>query len=128
MKIVKEEALQKEILPGRIIQSCVGKGAHFESTKMTMGFATYCEQAGEMLPHQHAEESVYIISADRGRVRYGPLSDDLPFSVQLESGMILHIPELEWHVFEYEKGGHVKIIFIYGQTENIRPEEITKLK
>ena len=26
----------------------------------------------------------------------------------------LHIPEGEWHVFEYEEGGSLEILFIYG--------------
>ena len=27
--------------------------------------------------------------------------------------MIMHFPENEWHVFEYEEGGHMTIAFFY---------------
>ena len=91
---------------------------------MSVGFGRYCEQAGPMDPHHHAEETVYIVDARKGRVRYGGEPEALQHELKLEKGMILHFDELEWHVFEYEEGGFVEIIFIYGQTENIRPEEI----
>jgi hypothetical protein len=38
--------------------------------------------------------------------------------------MILHIPPLEWHVFEYDKGGYLDLVFIYGQVDQIRPEDM----
>jgi len=33
--------------------------------------------------------------------------------------MTLHFPESEWHVFEFDEGGHVEIIFFYSQSEEI---------
>ena len=44
--------------------------------------------------------------------------------MMLEPGMTLYFDELEWHVFGYDLGGYVDIIFFYGQVNNIRPEEI----
>ncbi len=41
----------------------------------------------------------------------------------LEAGLTLHIPPMEWHVFRWRPGGHLDIIFFYGQVDNIRPEE-----
>lgn len=78
-----------------------------------------------MEPHQHAEEVVYIVDAKDGWIRYGAEKDRLGDPVRLEAGMILHNPALEWHVFEYAEGGYVDIIFIYGQVDRIRPEEVT---
>ena len=79
-----------------------------------------------MEPHHHAEEVIYVLSSQNGYVRTGSHPDRLGEQVPLESGLTLHFPELEWHVFEFESGGHVDIIFIYGQVDNIRPEEIEK--
>ena len=126
MKIINRSDISKEYLTGRIIQKCVGKQSVSLSKKMTMGFAHYCEETGPMEPHQHAEEIVYIVSTDRAVVRYGKERDGLGDSMILHAGMTLHIPELEWHVFEYETGGYLDIIFFYGQTQNIRPEEVIK--
>ena len=38
----------------------------------------------------------------------------MPNQVMLEPDMTLHIPEGEWHVFEYEEGGSLEILFICG--------------
>ena len=124
MKILARESLEPILLPGRTIQKVVGKDGPSVSSKMTMGFAHYSAESGPMDPHQHAEEIVYILNAKDGYLRYGPSQVDLPEKLKLRAGMTLHVPELEWHVFEYGEGGFVDIIFIYGQVDNIRPEEI----
>jgi hypothetical protein len=126
MKQILRERLPEHHLPGRIIQKAVGKDAFSVSGAMTMGFARYSAESGPMEPHHHAEEVVYIIDAKDGWVRCGTAKDQLGQRIRLEAGMTLHFPELEWHVFEYDEGGHVDIIFIYGQVDNIRPEEIQK--
>jgi hypothetical protein len=110
-------------LPGRIIQKAVGKDAASASARMTMGFAHYSAASGPMEPHHHAEEIVHVLDARDGWLRHGPAKDELPHRVPLAAGMILHVPALEWHVFEHAEGGHVDIAFFYGQVDNIRPEE-----
>ena len=111
-------------LPGREIQRIIGKEAAMASAKMTVGTARYSDVAGPMAPHQHAEECIVVLEASGARVRYGPAPDDLPTVIPLEAGLVLHIPELEWHVFEWDAGGHADCLVIYGQVDNIRPEDI----
>ena len=48
-------------------------------------------------------------------MRCGEQPDQVNQIIPLEAGMVLHIPALEWHVFEFEDGGHVDIIFFYGK-------------
>lgn len=121
MKLIKRDDVPVRKLPGRGIQLLVSnEGAVSESNVMTMGFARYDEKHGLMAPHRHAEEIVYIVSADNGWTRYGgngDQPDELGEPVMLEPGMTLHYPENEWHVFEYAKGGHVEIIFFYSQSD-----------
>ncbi len=124
MELLRREDLPKTRLPGRIIQKTIGRDASVASRKITMGFAQYSAEAGPMTPHQHAEEAIYVISSHNGWVRFGEDQNRLCPPVPLSAGMTLHFPELEWHVFEYEEGGHVDIVFFYGQVDNIRPEEI----
>lgn len=124
MHLLNRNQLEKNYLQGRIIQNAVGKNAPVISEKMTMGFATYCEKCGVMEPHHHAEEIVYILCSEKGYFRYGESCTGLGERIPLSVGMTLHFKELEWHVFEYDTGGKIEIIFFYGQTENIRPEEI----
>jgi hypothetical protein len=113
-------------LPGRAIQSAVGKNAFSESRAMTVGFGRYSAESGPMEPHQHAEEVVYVVDAKDAWTRFGPEKDDLSEPVPLEAGMILHNPPLEWHVYGYDEGGYADLLFIYGQVDNIRPEEAVR--
>jgi hypothetical protein len=126
MRVIQRGDLREEKLPGRVIQKAVGRDALSKSEKMTMGFAHYSARSGPMEPHRHAEEIVYVVSAKRARARHGPAKEELGGGTPLSAGMILHFPELEWHVFECGKGGRLDIIFFYGQVDNIRPEEILK--
>ena len=126
MEIIKRGSVGKLHLPGRIVQKAVGKDASSTSLRMTMGFAHYSEASGPMEPHQHAEEIVYIVSAQDGWVRWGSDPEALGTPIPLQEGLTLHIPALEWHVFGFGPGGHVDIIFFYGQVDNIRPEEIER--
>lgn len=124
MDFVKRSEVEKLVLPGRIIQKTVGKDGAMASGKMTVGFAHYSAKSGRMDPHHHAEETIYVVAAERAWVRYGASETSLDIKEDLETGMTLHFDELEWHVFEYGDGGYLDIVFIYGQTDNIRPEEI----
>lgn len=123
MILMRKEEQTSQVLPGRIITKAVGKGSPCESERMTVGYADYCEEAGPMEPHNHAEETVYIIFSEKGYVRYGDTKDSLGDRIPIEAGMLIHFAPLEWHVFEFDEGGRIEIIFIYGQVDNIRPEE-----
>ncbi|MGE4282993.1 MAG: hypothetical protein AB7G87_04655 [Clostridia bacterium] len=122
MKVLRRENLKQDRLPGRIIQKVVGNDSASISSKMTVSFAKYSAESGPMEPHQHAEETVYIIDAINGWVRKGPSKDCLNEKVMLSKDTVLHFEELEWHVFEYGEDGFVDALCIYGQVDNIRPE------
>jgi hypothetical protein len=124
MKVIGRSQVEELKLPGRVIQKVVGKDSLSASSKMTMGFARYSAESGPMEPHRHAEEICYIIAARKARIRYGAAKERLDKLAPLEAGTTLHVDELEWHVFEYDEGGFVDIIFFYGQVDNIRPEEM----
>lgn len=110
-------------LPGRGLRRFVGRASALESERMTVGTARYADEFGPMSPHNHAEETVYVLEADRAWVRWGPSSDDLPHRIDLEAGLVINTPAWEWHVFEWEPGGHLELLFIYGQVDHIRPED-----
>jgi hypothetical protein len=118
MNLIERANVAKNPLPGRVIQLVTGgKGAVSVSDVITMGFATYSAENGSMSPHRHVEEIVYILSAKDGYTRYGGFGDkpdELGERIQLEEGMTLHISADEWHVFEFDEGGHVDIIFFYS--------------
>jgi hypothetical protein len=123
MQIARRGQIPTLNLPGRTIQTVVGKGAFSPSAKMTMGFAHFSDESGPMEPHQHAEEICYVLSARDSWVDSGALPDQLSKTIPLEAGMTLHIPPFEWHVFRWKPGGYLDILFFYGQVDQIRPEE-----
>lgn len=122
MEFVRRKEISKTQFPGRVVQTAVGKGAKIESTKMMVGFGHYSAESGPMEPHRHIEESILVLDAQNASFRYGPGTDKLGDPVPIESGMVLHFNPLEWHVFEYSKGGYLDIFFVYAQVENIYPE------
>ena len=113
MKFTKRKQVKKINLPGRIIQKVVGKDSFIKSNKMTMGFAYYSAESGVMQPHHHAEEIVYVITAKKAWVRYSLHKNQLGTKMILESGMTLCFDELEWHVFGYDLGGGMWILFSF---------------
>ena len=126
MRTIKDAETPVDPLPGRGLRRFVGRDSALESEEMTVGVARYADEFGLMEPHNHAEETVYVLSADRGWVRWGSSPDDLPHRIELETGVVINTPSLEWHVFEWEPGGHIELLFIYGQVDDIRPEDMEK--
>jgi hypothetical protein len=123
MKSIMRDQIPMSILPGRGIQRAIGAEALSPSSRMTVGFARYSEEFGAMSPHRHAEEVVFVVSTKAGWIRAGRLPDALTTRIDLREGMLLHFAEDEWHVFEVGPGGHVDIVFCYGQVDDIRPED-----
>ncbi len=124
MRAVRYADIPIDALPGRGLRRFVGRNSALESEEMTVGTALYADEFGSMEPHHHAEETVYVLEAERAWVRWGPGPEDLPNRVDLEAGVVVNTPALEWHVFEWEPGGRVEILWIYGQVDNIRPEDM----
>jgi len=92
MKVLRRSDLEKEPLPGRVLQKAIGRDSASASEKMTVCFARYAGESGPMEPHNHAGETVYIIEAKDGWVRTGPSRDDLPvmsFFVFAGSGQLI---------------------------------------
>ncbi len=124
MRSIKRSEIAVDPLPGRGIRRFVGRSSALDSEEMTVGTAMYADEFGPMEPHNHAEETIYVLSADRAWVRWGPSRAELTERIDLELGVAVNTPALEWHVFEWEPGGHVELLFIYGQVDNIRPEDM----
>lgn len=128
MELLRRNERIKKYLPGRIIENAVGKGQDYpiKSEKMTICFAHYSEESGPMEPHNHAEETVVVLAGEKCYVKCGPSKDKMSEKHMLIAGDVMHFPELQWHVFGYEEGGFLDALCIYGQVDNIRPEDIVK--
>jgi hypothetical protein len=124
VRSIRRDEVPVDPLPGRAVQRIVGRGASIASEEMTVGTARYADEFGPMEPHQHAEETIVVLEADRAWVRWGPARDELPHRIDLTPGLAINTPAWEWHVFEWQPGGHAEILVIYGQVDNIRPEDV----
>ncbi len=124
MEFLHRESIQKNNLPGRVVQNAVGHNSALTSERMTVSFCHYSAESGRMAPHNHAEESVVVLDCSGAYVLWGDDPDQLTHRQTLQTGDLMHFPELEWHVFRYEEGGFLDALCIYGQVTNIRPEEI----
>ncbi len=60
MEIIHKKQVAIDPLPGRGLLRIIGKNSVFDSDKMTVGYACYEKEYGEMEPHAHAEETVII--------------------------------------------------------------------
>jgi len=123
VEYINKNEIKIESLPGRGLQKAIGKDSVFASDSMSVGYAIYSEEYGVMEPHAHAEETIIVTKSKNGWISWGDDASELTHKVELKEGMIMHIPQNLWHVFTYDKGGYVEIIFIYGTSDNIRPEE-----
>lgn len=123
MEYVHKNSITTEALEGRGIKRIIGKHSHIDSERMTVGYATYSEEYGAMIPHAHAEESIVVTDTKDGYFSWGDDKNKLCNTIKLDVGMVLHIPKNEWHVFHYDADGFVEIIFIYGEVDDCRPED-----
>ena len=61
MEYIMRKNVDEDRLPGRMMQRIVGKttdGYLVPSEIMHVGYCRYCQEAGPMSPHMHAEETV----------------------------------------------------------------------
>ena len=85
MRTTTRTAVAVDPLPGRGIRRFVGRDSALPSEEMTVGTARYADEFGPMEPHHHAEETVYVLSADRAWVRWGSSPGSLNERVDLET-------------------------------------------
>lgn len=125
MDICTRQEITPNLLPGRLIQTAVGKDGAIKSSAMTMGFSHFTQAFGVAQPHQHGEEILIVMSALNAAIITGETEETIHDRVMLRPGMVLHIHEGEWHAFDVGEHGHIDFIFIYSQTDNLRPETIS---
>jgi mannose-6-phosphate isomerase-like protein (cupin superfamily) len=114
MESVLRQDVPENRLPGRVIQWLVGADTPMPSDEMTVGLVHYSDESGPMEPHNHVEETIFVLEARDAVVRWGAGKDALTETIDLTPGVALHIPADEWHVFEWQPGGHADVIILYG--------------
>ncbi len=115
MELIHYGLIETQMLPGRTKKAAVGRdNCMIHSDAMNVFICRYSEESGVMEPHKHGEETIYVTTADRAYMRFGDSPDSLSGRIPLYAGLMAHFKKDEWHVFEYEKGGHLELICMYG--------------
>lgn len=123
MRFIKKDEMVIKHCRARTIYAAIEQNGVFTSDKLMMGCARFDKSLGDMIPHTHAEEGMYIIDAAKAYARFGSSPDTLGDRVPLVPGMIMWAAEGEWHVFEFDDGGFLDIVFCLENDKNFkRPE------
>ena len=117
----KQSAIVKHCR-ARTIYGMIEKGGIFQSPNMMMGFARFDKNLGEMIPHVHPEEGMFVIDCANAFARFGASEDSMGGRTAIKPGMIMWAAEGEWHVFEFGEGGFLDIVFCLPVGEIVRPE------
>ncbi len=120
-QVTKEEAKVKHCR-ARTIYAVAEEDGVFKSDHMMMGFARFDKTLGDMIPHSHPEEGMYVIDCARAYVRYGASRETLGERHSIAPGMIMWAAEGEWHAFEFDDGGFMDIVFCLPVGSIVRPE------
>mgnify|MGYP004510288205 CR=1 FL=1 len=106
-----------KLMPGRNATCAFGEGGYVEETECMMGFVTFAPKYGEMEPHCHGTEIMYVEDAKGASVRYGSAPDKLDNEDKLEKGEVICLGDGEWHKFFFEDAdSYVKFVVFMGGT------------
>jgi hypothetical protein len=114
MQHFRRDDVEPGVVPGRAVQRAIGREGRSHSELVSLGFARFSAAHGEMPPHCHGEEAMYVLDARDGWIEYGPAEDELRGRRALAAGMVLHVAAGEWHVFRHAPDGFVDILFVFS--------------
>lgn len=104
---------------GRTVYAVFEEAGKLCSENLVMGFARF---DSAMDPHQHVEECMYVVDCYQAYARCGESKDTLGERHAIQPGMFMWADQDEWHVFEFEDGGFMDIIFCLPRQSFVRPE------
>lgn len=122
MHIIDSSKVEPTKLNGRHIRKIIEKGGVVESQYMSLGMAEFSTDIGPMTPHRHDEEGIYVLEAENCYTRCGDCVENFFEPKKIEPGMFLLYGKDEWHVFEFQGKGYLKIIFFFATGDLKRPE------
>ena len=102
MDRVNRKDCPERIMPGRITRSAFGANGKVTTDDALMGFVTFSPKYGEMEPHYHDTEAMYVENAKDAYVRFGPSADNMNRREKLEKGEVICAEDGEWHKFEFD--------------------------
>lgn len=94
---------EKEML-GRVTSAAIGAEgiAAVATDDAFVGYATFAPRYGQMKPHYHENEIMYVVDARGASVRFGAEKDAMDTRQELRKGDIIRARNGEWHLFEFD--------------------------
>ena len=128
MDHLKREDLTEKKMLGRVTSAAIGlEGVAAVATDDAfVGYATFAPKYGEMKPHYHENEIMYVVDAKDASVIYGPAQDAMDSRDILAKGDIIRARDGEWHKFEFASDdGFLDLIafFAVPMCHTIEPKE-----
>ena len=116
MDIVKRNEIPAKQMLGRVTSAAYGKeGVAAIPSGQFVGWATFSPQYGQMKPHYHEDEIMYIVRAEHAYVRFGPTKDTMCQPVKLCAGDIIRARDGEWHEFCFDDdSGVLDVVAVFG--------------
>ena len=116
MDHVRKEDLKEGKMLGRVASAAFGQeGIAAIPAECFVGYATFAPKYGQMKPHYHEDEYMYIVDAKDAFVTYGPTKDSMNTREALHAGEIIRAKDGEWHLFDFDSGdGFLSIIAFFG--------------
>ena len=118
MDRVNRKDCPERVMPGRVARSAFGRHGKVETDDALMGFVTFSPKYGEMEPHYHDTEAMYVENVRDAYVRFGPDRDHMQQRVKLEKGDVICAGDGEWHKFEFDSDdGFVDLVIFMANPE-----------
>lgn len=116
MERVNRKNCTWSIMKGRTACPAFGSNGYVKTDEAFMGFVTFSPQYGEMEPHYHGPEILYVEDAKGAYVRFGESLDKMDRVEKLEKGEVICAGDGEWHKFEFDcPDGFVSFIVFMGE-------------
>lgn len=118
MDLVKRRDIAEQKALGRSLWRILGENAPF-GDEVSAGFARFSLAEGQMVPHMHEREIIYVIDAKGAHTRYGKSKEAMHTRAALRPGDLLRVQEGEWHVFEMDdEDAYLDIFWVFSCPQN----------
>ncbi len=111
MKCIRRDELEPRALQGRQLWRIYGDDSAV-ADRRSFGFAHFAPQFGDMRPHHHEREWIYVLDAKHASARYGEQFSAMDTERTLRAGDFLRFEDGECHVFTFsDPEGYLDILW-----------------
>lgn len=115
MDLARKENLPVIEKTGRKMSRAYGDNALFPDDNISVGFGRLTPVFGQMPPHRHEQEIIYVLEVNNVSLRYGPEWAQMEGSHKLAAGDMMRFAKGECHQFIMEgEDSFLDFMFIFS--------------